>query len=331
MKRIWAILELFQKKLIWSIPAVMAFGIIYGNILNPDVLRNFIIPFTFLMVYPMMVTLRISKVFSGGGIKVQIFAQIVNFLIIPFIAFAMGKIFFSNNPFIALGLLLASLLPTSGMTISWTGFAKGNMNAAIQMTVIGLIFGSIAAPWYIKALMGTVVDVPMMAIFKQILFIVFLPMVAGYMTQKALIKKYGNQIYQKELKPKFPALSTIGVLGIVFVAMALKAKTIIDSPSVLLSLLIPIVIFYTINFFISTIIAKLFLGREDGIAFLYGTVMRNLSIALAIAMTAFGKEGSEIALIIALAYIVQVQSAAWYVKFSDRIFGKAVIADNHNV
>ncbi|MBE9067655.1 arsenic resistance protein, partial [Leptolyngbya cf. ectocarpi LEGE 11479] len=54
----------------------------------------------------------------------------------------------------------------------------------------------------------------------------------------------------------------------------------------------------------------------------YGTVMRNLSIALAIAMTAFGKEqGAEIALIIAMAYIIQVQAAAWYVRFSDRIFG----------
>lgn len=54
--------------------------------------------------------------------------------------------------------------------------------------------------------------------------------------------------------------------------------------------------------------------------------MRNLSIALAIAMTAFGKEGSEIALIISMAYIIQVQAAAWYVKFTDRIFGKPVEA-----
>ncbi len=56
---------------------------------------------------------------------------------------------------------------------------------------------------------------------------------------------------------------------------------------------------------------------------IYGTVMRNLSIALAIAMTVFKKNGAEIAIIIALAYIVQVQAAAWYVKFSDRIFGMA--------
>jgi len=37
-------------------------------------------------------------------------------------------------------------------------------------------------------------------------------------------------------------------------------------------------------------------------------------------MTAFGKQGLTIALLISLAYIVQIQSAAWYVKFVDLMF-----------
>jgi predicted Na+-dependent transporter len=51
--------------------------------------------------------------------------------------------------------------------------------------------------------------------------------------------------------------------------------------------------------------------------------MRNLSIALALAINVFGKTCSDAALVIALAYIIQVQSAAWYVKLTDRLFGKA--------
>ena len=50
--------------------------------------------------------------------------------------------------------------------------------------------------------------------------------------------------------------------------------------------------------------------------------MRDLSIALAIAMTAFGRQGLTIALLISLAYVIQIQSAAWYVRLVDRIFGK---------
>lgn len=51
-----------------------------------------------------------------------------------------------------------------------------------------------------------------------------------------------------------------------------------------------------------------------------GSVLRNLSIALAVAMTVFGPESSDMALIISLAYIVQVQSAAWHVRSIDKLF-----------
>jgi ACR3 family arsenite efflux pump ArsB len=60
----------------------------------------------------------------------------------------------------------------------------------------------------------------------------------------------------------------------------------------------------------------------DAIALVYGTVMRNLSIALALAINAFGAEGAGAALVAALSYVVQVQAAAWYVKFTEPIFGR---------
>ncbi|MEZ5335355.1 MAG: bile acid:sodium symporter [Methanolobus sp.] len=276
------------------------------------------------MVYPMMVNLQIKKVFSGGDTKVQVATQLINFAVIPFLAFGLGRIFFADNPLVALGLLLASLLPTSGMTISWTGFAKGNLNAAVKMTVIGLVAGSLATPLYAKWLMGAVVEIPLLDVFKQIALIVFLPMIAGYATQRYIIWKYGEAKYHKDIKKKFPMLSTLGVLGIVFVAMSLKSKTIITEPSMLVELLIPLAIFYALNFILSTLVAKLIFSREDGIALVYSTVMRNLSIALALAMAVFGEQGSDIAMIIALAYIIQVQSAAWYVRFTDVIFGKTI-------
>ncbi|MGD1942086.1 MAG: arsenic resistance protein [Leptolyngbyaceae cyanobacterium] len=318
----WKILGFLQKNLVWSIPAFMVAGIVVGALIDPSALKSLIIPLTFLMVYPMMINLQIQQVLSGGDLKVQLITQLINFGIVPFFAFGMGRLFFTDRPLVALGLLLASLLPTSGMTISWTGFAKGNLSAAVKMTVIGLILGSVATPFYAKWLMGTVVDIPLASIFKQIVIIVFLPMILGFVTRISLIQVVGVDKYNKNLKQKFPAFSTIGVLGIVFVAMALKAKDIIAHPLVLLSFLIPLSILYIGNFLLSTLVGKVLFNRGDAIALVYGTVMRNLSIALAIAMTAFGKEqGSEIALIIAMAYIIQVQAAAWYVRFTDRIFG----------
>lgn len=321
----WKFLIQINKKLIIAIPIMMVGGFLFGVIVDAAFvkqLKSLIMPFTFLMVYPMMVTLNIKHLKEGiKNVKLQLTTQIVNFAIIPFLAYGLGMFFFKDQPYMALGLLLASLLPTSGMTISWTGFAKGNMGAAINMTVIGLTLGSLATPIYVQYLMGAKVDVNIYLVIKQIVLIVFIPMALGYLTRTSLLKKYGMKTFKQEIAPRFPAMSTIGVLGIVFVALALKAKTIAADPVILGSIIIPLLIIYSINFSLGTILGKLFFKRGDAIALVYGTVMRNLSIALAIAINAFGAEGANAALVIAISYIIQVQSAAWYVKFTTKIFG----------
>jgi len=294
----FTILQTLTRNLIYAIPAMMVAGFVYGLWADTAWLKTAIIPFTFLMVYPMMVTLKVRKVFEGGDAKAQILTQLINFGLIPFLTFGVGLLFFRDKPYMALGLLLAGLVPTSGMTISWTGFAKGNMSAAVKMTVIGLIAGSLATPFYVQALMGTAIQMQLSAVFKQILFIVFLPMLLGYLTQRYLVKRYGQQKFQRDLGPKFPGLSTVGVLGIVFVALALKAKTIAAAPGVLLDILSPLLLLYAFNFLLSTLIGKALLPRGDAIALVYGSVMRNLSIALAIAINAFGTQGSDAALVI---------------------------------
>lgn len=316
-------LALLQKNLIIVIPITMVMGFIFGINMDAKFLKVMILPLTFLMVYPMMVNLQLKKIFEGGDTKVQILTQVINFAIVPFVAYGFGLFFFPNNHYMALGILLVGLLPTSGMTISWTGMAKGNMPAAVKMTVFGLLIGSILAPFYMKMLMGTTVDINMGKVFIQIGTIVVIPLILGNLTQKFLIKNYGMAHYNEKLKKLFPPFSTLGVVGIVFVAMALKAKGIMDKPSIIVAILVPLVLFYVLNVVSSVIIGKLFFKRGNAIALLYGTVMRNLSIALAIAITAFGKEGADIAIVIALGYIIQVQLAAWVVKLTDKIYGPA--------
>lgn len=315
------LLQTISKNLVISIPVTIVLGFLYGIFINPAPLKAGIIPFTFLMIYPMMITLKFKKVLEGGDFKAQFIAQFLNFLIIPFVAFFIGKVFFKDYPYLALGILLTALVPTSGMTISWTGFAKGNLELAVKMTVFGLTFGSLATPFYVKFLMGRSIEIDLINVFKQILVIVFIPMVAGYLTQEYLIKKYGQKTFQEKWAGKIPLFSTIGVLGIVFIAIALKAKSILNAPGLFFIILIPLSILYALNYIISTILGKWFLKKGDAIALVFGTVMRNLSIVLAIAVNAFKEAGQESALVIAVAYIIQVQSAAWYVKLREKIFG----------
>ncbi|MCG8346460.1 MAG: hypothetical protein MI924_01600 [Chloroflexales bacterium] len=72
----------------------MALGVLFGYLFDPTALRSIIIPLTFLMVYPMMVTLNIKEIFSGGDTKLQLTTQLMNFVLIPFIGWAIGQLFF---------------------------------------------------------------------------------------------------------------------------------------------------------------------------------------------------------------------------------------------
>ena len=319
-------LKFLQKNLVWAIPVSMVCGLIGGGYLfDAKQLKQLIIPITFVMVYPMMTTLNVRSVFSGHDTKLQVVTQLINFILIPIIVFGLGKIFLGGEEtkygLWAVGLFLIGVLPASGMTISWTGFANGNKEAATKMLVFGLIIGALAAPIYTKVFMSTAVDVDMLHMFRQICIFVFVPLIAGLITQNYLVKKHGKKAWMEVYKPKFPPFSALGVTMIAFVAMSLKAKTILANPADLLTIVIPLVVFYLISYVLLSVIGKLFFTREDAIAMVYGVVMRDLSIALAIAMTAFGKEGSTIALLIAMAYIFQIQSAAWYIKLVPWIFG----------
>lgn len=309
-----------SKNLSLSIPLFLLLGLLAGLTLQTEHLSVLIAPLTILMVYPMMVGIKPKQLLVGGDNAVQLWAIAINFLFIPFVAYMLGRIFFAEQPALALGLLLAALLPTSGMTISWTGFAKGNVPAAIKLTIIGLFLGSVLTPFYVKFLLGSEIPVQLLVVFQQILLFIAVPLIAGQITRTLLVRKHGVEGFQKNYAPKFPPFSSLGVLGIVFIAMALKGPSLLQSPSLILRLLIPLLLLYGINYVVSTLIAKKHLSRGDGIALVYGTVMRNLSIALALSMTAFGEAGAQAALLIALAYIIQVQSAAWYVKFSERLF-----------
>lgn len=309
-----------SKNLSLSIPLFLLLGLAASLTLPTQGLTVLIVPFTLLMIFPMMVGVKAQQLLASGNTAVQWWAIAINFLCIPFIAYGLGLVFFKEQPALALGLLLTALLPTSGMTISWTGFAKGNVPAAIKLTIIGLLLGSLLTPFYVKFLMGAEIPIQLGEVFKQIVFFIAVPFVAAQLTRKFLVGKYGQETFQKKLAPKFPPFSSLGVLGIVFVAMALKGADLVESPALVLKLLLPLVILYSLNYLISTLIARKMLNRGNGIALVYGTVMRNLSIALALSMTAFGEAGAEAAILVALAYIIQVQSAAAYMKLSERIF-----------
>ena len=212
------------------------------------------------------------------------------------------------------------------MTISWTGFARGNVEAAVKMTVIGLILGSLGHPVLRQTAdgrrhrHGSHAGGPADPSDR----------LSAHGGRPSDAKPAAASIRPGSLPktdgPAFPGAFHAGRAGHRLCSHGAEGRIDLPVPELLLSIFTPIIIIYALNFALSTLVGKRLLPRGDAIALVYGTVMRNLSIALALAINAFGTQGAGAALVIAMAYMIQVQSAAWYVKFTDRIFGPAVRA-----
>lgn len=306
---------LSQHLVVW-VPAAMVLGLGAGLVVDLSSLKVLVLPLTMLMVYPMLVNFRPAEAFSMRDAKAVSLAMALNFVVLPALAWGLAAVFFDGSPQLFVGMLLIGLFPTSGMTISWTGLAKGNVAAAVKMTVVGLLLAAVLAPLYLFVLAGARVPVDMLGVARTVGLVVFIPMAAGVLTRRLLVKRYSQAVYKERLAPVFPALSTLGVLAIVFLAIGLKARMIANEPALLARIAVPLVVFYFVAFAVATVLGRLTLGRGDAVAAVYGSVMRNLSVALGIAIASFGPEA---ALVLAGAYIVQVQGAAWYVRFADAL------------
>ena len=307
------ILKIIKQHLMLSILFAMIFGLVIGRLTDMSWMKQLILPLTFLMVYPMMVTLNFKEMTRPSNKRLQVTTQLINFILFPLIAFAIGYLFLREEPYLYLGLFMISLFPTSGMTISWTVLSKGNVHAAIKMVVLGLLLGGLLSPFYLSYLLGHDVDIAFFDIFSQVLLVVFLPLTLAFITQYLIIKRVGKEQFHGRIKPIFPLFSTLGLVMIIFVATGLRSKVLFAQPTILLQIILPVILLYFIYYIIAFTVAKLFFNKSDGIALMHGTYIRNLSIALAITLQTF-EEASIAALLIAVAFIVQVQLAAFNVK-----------------
>ena len=302
-----------QRYITFSVPIVLLIGFLIGSMFDTTILQPTLLIATIVMIYATMVGFNLKELTSLKGTKVLVFSILINFLIIPIIAYLLGRLLLADYPMMFAGLALSALLPTSGMTISWTVLQRGNVGAAVKLTIFGLIIGSVLAPWYLLLMVGQYVDIDIWATMRTILMVVFVPLILGQITYKLIMMKSTVENFNKNIKPNFGPLSIWAMLYVIFVSISTKADMIVNNLSIIWTALIVLIIFYLLNFIVSTLFAVKLFNREDGIALVNGTVLRNLSIAIGLAATSFG---AEAALIVTLAFVVQQQGIVNYAKIA---------------
>jgi len=302
------------KYLMYSVPLVLIIGFFVGLQWDTSFLKGTLMYGTITMIYATMIGINFKSLLSTKWMKVVTSAMLVNFIAIPLITIVIGFLFLKDYPGLYAGLALLALLPTSGMTIAWTRLQNANGEAAVKMTVIGLLLGAVLTPIYLYFMLdGADVDFEFFGIMKTILIVVLVPLVLGHLTYKLILTKYTPQQFNQNIKKKFNPLSIWAMLYVVFVSISNGAEQIKNNLGLIVIAALVLLLFYAILFAMSTAIALRYFNRNDGIAFVNGTALRNLSIAMGLAATSFG---AEAALLVTLSFIVQQQLIAMYVSIS---------------
>ncbi len=271
-----------------------------------------------LMIYPMMLQIDFSSIKNvGKRPKGLILTIVVNWLIKPFTMAFFAWIFFTKiyaayiSPELAgeyiAGAILLGAAPCTAMVFVWSYLSDGDPTyTLVQVSVNDLIILVAFVP-IVGLLLGiTNVTIPYNTLIFSVVIYVVIPLVAGYLTSKTLIKKYGQEWFTTVFLPKLKPLSIIALLLTLILLFAFQGPNITKNPLIILLVAIPLVIQTYFIFFITW-----FSGRKLKLpyAICSPSAMIGASnffeLAVAVAIALFGLQ-SPAALVTVVGVLVEV-------------------------
>jgi ACR3 family arsenite transporter len=146
----------------------------------------------------------------------------------------------------------------------------------------------ITTPLFIALLIGTYVSIDISIIAESILLYLGLPLLFGAITRREIIKRKSQQWFQKKLIPYFDTLQLLALLFTMVVMFALRGGVILDNPSLVWQMAIPVVLFFFLLFnLVYFTTRRLGYIYEDSSTMAFHCTGRNFELAIAIALTAF--------------------------------------------
>ncbi len=216
-----------------------------------------------LMIYPMMLQIDFTSIKQvGKKPRGVVWTVIINWAIKPFTMAFFAWIFFSKiysawiDPALAgeyiAGAIILGAAPCTAMVFVWSYLTDGDPNyTLVQVSVNNLIILVAFIP-IVGLLLGiTNITIPYDTLIASVIIFVVVPLVAGVITQRILIKRRGNEWFKKEFLPKLKPVSIIALLVTLVLLFAFQGQNILNNPLIILLAAIPLVIQTYFIFFLA--------------------------------------------------------------------------------
>ncbi len=283
-----------------------------------------------LMIYPMMLQVDFSSIkHVGKRPKGVILTLIINWLIKPFTMAFFAWIFFSKlytafispeeaGEYIA-GAILLGAAPCTAMVFVWSYLTDGDPNyTLVQVSINDLLILVIFIP-IVGLLLGiTNVSIPYNTLAASIVVFVVVPLLAGYLSHKILIRKKGQEWFKNRFLPKFKPMSIIALLLTLILLFAFQGHIIIENPLIIVLVAIPLIIQTYFIFFIAWFGArKLKLPHNVACPAAMIGASNFFELAVAVAIALFGLD-SPAAMVTVVGVLVEVPVMLSLVKLANK-------------
>ena len=266
-------MDFFERYLTVWVIACIGGGIMIGKLLGGSIealssltIYKVNIPVAVLvwfMIYPMMAGIDFSAIRNvNENLKGLSLTVIVNWLIKPFTMAFFAWLFFDQlyaaflapelaDQYIA-GAILLGAAPCTAMVFVWSYLSDGNPFYTLTQVSVNDLILLVAFIPIVKLLLGiTDITIPYGTLVVSVVVFVVIPLIAGYASNKLLIRTKGREWYQKQFLPGLKPLSVIALLSTLVLLFAFQGDRIINQPLHILLIAIPLTVQTYFIFFLA--------------------------------------------------------------------------------
>ena len=269
---------------------MVAIGILLGQIEFIQTYAEYLItPFLMVMLFLVFLQIPLKDILkSFKNLKFTLTAVIINFIWTPFLILVLGRLFLVDHPELLIGYIMLMVTPCTDWYLIFTGISKGNVALGSSILPLNLVLQLVLLPVYVFLIGGSSVDMNTMQLVKGVVSTLIIPLLCAIIIRKIIINKIGQEDFEEKVATKACDYQGYFLNAAIFSMFASQGKILLENIQVLLILLIPVLLFFVINFCVGRLVGRVMkLNYEDSVALNLTTLARNSPIALAIAVATF--------------------------------------------